>query len=265
MGSGYDQTSEPAGRAAAGSGPSACRGETGLRKRLPLLARRLHKWIALVVGVQALVWTLSGFYMVAIDLDFIHGDHLVREEAPRSLDPAELSDPLMAARAVPGATGVRLQRVHGRDVYVAAGPQGDVALDARTLDRLPRPTEADIRRIARERFNGPEPIVGAELLDEVPFEIRGRRAPLWRVQFEGWNEPTLYFSASTGELLTRRHRLWRVFDFLFGLHIMDYSEREDPNNLLLRVFSWGALTLMLTGAWLLLYSFARRRRRRSPA
>lgn len=234
-------------------------------KRAPLLARRLHKWIALVIGVQALVWSLSGFYMVAIDLDFIHGDHLVREEAPRSLDVAALGDPLFAARAVPGATGVRLHRVLGRDIYIAAGPHGDVALDARTLERLSRPTEADIRRIAGERFNGPEPIVGVELLDEVPFEIRGRRGPLWRVQFEGWNKPTLYFSASTGELLTRRHELWRVFDFLFGLHIMDYSDREDPNNLLLRVFSWAALTLMLTGAWLLLYSFPRRKRRRSAA
>lgn len=236
-----------------------------LSNRLPLLSRRLHKWIGLVVGVQLLVWTLSGFYMVVIDLDFIHGDHLIREEAPRSLEVAELGDPLLAVRAVPGATGVRLHRVLGRDVYIAAGPQGDVAMDARSLERLPRPTATDIRRIAQERFNGSEAIVGAELLEEVPFEIRGRRAPLWRVQFEGWNKPTLYVSASTGELLSRRHELWRVFDFLFGLHIMDYSERENPNNLLLRAFSWAALTLTLTGAWLLLYSFPRRKRRRGAA
>lgn len=240
-------------------------GKSKLNTRFPLLARRLHKWIALIVGVQAMVWTLSGFYMVVIDLDFIHGDHLVREETSRLLDVAALGDPLLAARAVPGATGVRLHRVIGRDIYIAAGPQGDIALDARSLERLPRPTEADIRRIAQERFNGSEPIVGAELLDEVPFEIRGRRAPLWRVEFEGWNKPTLYLSASTGELLSRRHELWRVFDLLFGLHIMDYSERENPNNMLLRIFSWAALTLTLTGAWLLLYSFPRRKRRRSAA
>lgn len=233
--------------------------------RLPLLARRLHKWMALVVGVQAMVWALSGFYMVAIDLDFIRGDHLVREEAPRSLDVAALGDPLLATRFVSGTTAVRLQRFLGRDVYIAAGPQGDVALDARSLERLQAPTEADVRRTARERFNGSEAIVGVELLDEVPFEIRGRRAPLWRVRFEGWDKPTLYFSASTGELLTRRHELWRVFDFLFGLHIMDYSERENPNNLLIRVFSWAALTVTLTGAWLLLYSFPRRKRRRRAA
>ena len=43
-----------------------------------LLSRSLHKWLALFVGLQLLVWAVTGFYMVAIDLDFIHGDSLVR-------------------------------------------------------------------------------------------------------------------------------------------------------------------------------------------
>ena len=46
--------------------------------RWPLLVRRTHKWLALVVGVQALLWTLTGFYMVAVHIDTIHGDNLVR-------------------------------------------------------------------------------------------------------------------------------------------------------------------------------------------
>ena len=43
-----------------------------------LLSRSVHKWLALFVGLQLLVWAVTGFYMVAIDLDFIHGDSLVR-------------------------------------------------------------------------------------------------------------------------------------------------------------------------------------------
>ena len=232
-----------------------------MKTSTPLIARRFHKWIALIIGVQALVWTLSGLYMVAIDLDFIHGDHLIKEETPQRLELSSLSDPLAAARSIPGATGVRLRRILGRSLYVVTAPDGPVVLDAGSLARVPSPGEEDIRRIARERLNGSEPITTVELRGEVPFEIRGRAAPLWRVQFEGWNKPTLYF-AVTGELLSRRHELWRIFDFLFGLHIMDYDERENPNNLLLRVFSWGALTLTLSGAWLLVYSFPKRKRRK---
>ncbi len=233
--------------------------------RAALTARRLHRWIGLVVGVQALVWTLSGLYMVAIDLDIIHGDHLIRTEAPRHARLGDVADPLRAARAVPGGDGVRLLWLGDRPVYAVSAPAGPVILDARTTAPVAPPTEDEIRSIAAERFNGDAGIVEVDLLQEVPFEIRGRTAPLWRVRFEGWNKPTLYFSATTGELLSRRHELWRVFDFLFGLHIMDYGERENPNNMLLRVFSWAALTLTLTGAWLLLYSFPRRRRRRPQA
>jgi hypothetical protein len=43
-----------------------------------LLSRSLHKWLALFVGLQLLVWAVTGFFMVAVDLDFIHGDSLVR-------------------------------------------------------------------------------------------------------------------------------------------------------------------------------------------
>ena len=43
-----------------------------------VIARNLHKWLGLLVGLQILIWLGSGLYMVAIDIDFIHGDTLVR-------------------------------------------------------------------------------------------------------------------------------------------------------------------------------------------
>src|SRR5215510_16355910 len=42
-----------------------------------LLSRSVHKWLTLFVGLQLLIWAITGFYMVAVDLDFIHGDSLV--------------------------------------------------------------------------------------------------------------------------------------------------------------------------------------------
>ena len=58
--------------------------------RWPLLVRRTHKWLALVVGVQALLWTLTGFYMVVVHIDTIHGDHLVRAPVTQPFDLAGL-------------------------------------------------------------------------------------------------------------------------------------------------------------------------------
>ncbi|HEY5613164.1 MAG TPA: hypothetical protein VIK70_06190, partial [Lysobacter sp.] len=59
-------------------------------------ARRAHKWIALVVGVQALLWMLSGLYMTVISIDIIHGDHL----AHASTRPLSASSPVMDPEAL---------------------------------------------------------------------------------------------------------------------------------------------------------------------
>jgi hypothetical protein len=47
------------------------------------------------------------------------------------------------------------------------------------------------------------------------------------------------------------------------LHIMDYDERTDVNNPLLRVATWSAFAMALSGAWLLIWSFQRRKRKKA--
>jgi hypothetical protein len=65
--------------------------------------------------------------------------------------------------------------------------------------------------------------------------------------------------------VTRRHRFWRWFDFLFMLHIMDYETRENVNNPLLRGATVLAATTAVSGLWLLYFSFRHKLRfRRKP-
>ena len=42
-----------------------------------VFARKTHKWIALIVGIQATIWLISGAYFTILDIDYIHGDHLI--------------------------------------------------------------------------------------------------------------------------------------------------------------------------------------------
>ena len=228
--------------------------------RVAVFARKAHKWLGLFVGAQVVVWSLSGLYMTAVHIDIIHGDHLVREAPPRGVDAAELADPLVLC-ARQQAAAVRLVWLRGRPAYALEGEKGSVLVDARTGVAVPAPTPEEIRSIALSRYTGDEPIASARLVTEVPGEIRGREPPLGRVEFANWNKPTFYLSPVTGELVSRRHELWRVFDFVWMLHIMDYDERENVNNPLLRAFTWAAVTLALSGAWLLFYAFPRKKRK----
>ena len=230
--------------------------------RLHIAARKTHKWLGLFVGLQIVIWSLSGLYMTVVHIDTIHGDHLIRQPAPRSVSAAELANPI-AVMAAYDARSVRLAWLRGRPIYVVKGDAGEVAVDARTGAVVQRPDQAEIRAMALAIYTGNDPIRSAALITEIPGEIRGRKPPLWRVEFDHWNKPTLYLSPFTGELVSRRHELWRIFDFVWMLHIMDYDERENVNNGLLRTFTWAAVIMALSGAWLLLYSFPRKKKKKA--
>ena len=213
------------------------------------------------MGVQALIWTLTGLYMTVVHIDIIHGDHFIRQAEARPVSLSEIVSPIQVATAAPDAQQVRLAWLLSRPVYIARTPAGEQLFDARSGERLASPSRDDIRRLAEHWFTGPERLVRLELITKIPGEIRGREPPLWRAEFDGWNKPTLYLSPATGQLLSRRHELWRIFDFFWMLHIMDYQTRDNVNNWLLRGFTLMAVTTVLSGAWLLWFAFPRKRRK----
>ena len=231
------------------------------------VSRLGHRWLALLVGWQLVAWTASGLYMVAVDLDFIHGDTLVRNVAP----PVRLDVPLAPLAAVRAGRGdltqidLRTLPDTGQPVYELRHARGVELVDAATARPMPPFDEARIRALAAAYYAGDGPIAAVRELAhaaEIPAEIRGRRAPLWRVDFDDFTATTLYLDPATGRLVTRRHRFWRWFDLLWSLHIMDYVEREDVNNPLLRVATPLALLLASFGLWLAFHSFGFLQRRR---
>ena len=79
------------------------------------------------------------------------------------------------------------------------------------------------------------------------------------MDFDDAGSTAFYVSPDDGSLITRRHTYWRIFDFAWMLHIMDYEERADVNNTLLRISAGLGLVLSVLGMWLLFFSFRRRR------
>ncbi len=226
-------------------------------------ARRTHKWVAWALGIQALLWMASGLYMTAISIDTIHGDHLVRPADTTALSPsvALLSADALAARH-PDMLSFKLKRFMGREVFEVREASGIAMLvDAQSGARV-GPLDIDAaRQLAVSHYVGTAPVEAVEWLDHAPQEVSTRPVPLWRVSFADRKETTLYLSPHTGELLAKRHDLWRWFDLFWMLHIMDYDTRDDINNWLLQLASWIGVAFSLTGVWLLFYSFRRRRGR----
>jgi hypothetical protein len=227
------------------------------------VSRSLHKWLALLVGAQALAWIVSGFYMVVVDLDFIHGDTLVRNlRTPPP--PAAAWHPLGEVRARhPGIEQIRIKGLPGfsQPLYELRTADGLVLLDATSGEAVSPLGRGEVQALALQYYAGSGAPAGLELLEgEALLEIQSHRLPLWRAGFDDWHQTTLYIHPASGELVTRRHRAWRWFDALWMLHIMDYDTRSDVNNLALRIATVAGLVFTASGAWLLWFSFRRRAR-----
>lgn len=222
--------------------------------------RRTHKWIGLIVGVQALLWMISGLYMVVVPLDVIHGDHLAHVVTEPLKPNASRIGQAKLAELHPGITSVRLKNMLGKEVYEIRQGTAAAIIDAATGTKLSPLDRDTIAALAGESHVGEGEISGIEWVTKAPSEVGKRPVPLWAVHYEEAGDTTLYFSPHTGDLVARRHNLWRIFDFVWMLHIMDYDTRDDVNNTLLRIASMTGLLFALSGAWLLLYSFTRRKR-----
>lgn len=227
------------------------------------LAYKLHKWLGLLIGLQVLIWLSTGLYMVVVSLDFIHGDPLVKNMQKALVVPTavDLSIEDMLTQ-YPTASSIGLRSVMGKVFYSVSTPGKHYLIDPATNAVVSPLGEQLARDIAVFHFNGDDPVIAATLItSDPPGEIGARQLPLWRVDFADRYSTTFYIDPDNGRLVTRRHQYWRIFDFLWMLHIMDYVDRDDVHNLLLKSAQIIGLTFVLSGFWLLYFRLKPRRKK----
>lgn len=217
------------------------------------LMRIAHKWLGLLIGLQFLLWVGSGLVMSLLDMHKVHG---LNSRAPAPAARPWIADALPVGRVL--AAGGPADRIASGwldqlPVYRLSLGKRSWLLDARDGRRV----EVDAARAARlaaASYKGDMPMLAPQLLLSTP-EVRGHEGRVWRIHVLDADTTTIYVSAQTGEVLPHRNSTWRLFDFFWMLHIMDYRERTDFNHPLV-VSSAGAGVLMtLGGLWLLVATF----------
>ncbi len=190
----------------------------------------------------------------------VRGDHLLQTPAASSVDlsqidlkriAAEINEPVLSAKIKPWLkqTVVAIKTQHNNLLFDAQSAQ-PITIDAQQVSDI----------LSTQLKPGHQTVSKMQLLETVPNEARGRNAPLWQVQLEGSENARIYISAQTGEIVAKRTDRWRLFDFMWMLHIMDYDDRENFNHPLLYLTALSALVFTLTGFVLLFFSLRRKRK-----
>ena len=129
--------------------------------------------------------------------------------------------------------------------------------DSASGEKLSPIDEATARQVAKKYYLGSETIKTMTLVREKVSEYRGRY-PVWRADFDNTEDTSFYIAPENGKLVAKRGLLWRIYDFLWMLHIMDYKERENFNNWWLILVAGLAVFVSLTGLVLIKSSFRKR-------
>lgn len=231
--------------------------------KLAQVASWLHKWLALLIGVQVLLWIVSGAFFAIFPIEQVRSEHRIAEQHHAALDLASLATPAEIAALLPEQPmRITYERgVRGEAFAVAEfHERAPVLVDAAARRVVSPLDEAAARAIAHAYIEGTPPIRSARLVSEGNPEYRGQ-LPAWRVDFEDREGLAVYVAADTGRVGARRSDLWRVYDALWALHIMDWRDHENFNTGLLIVAAIASLIMAIFGVVLIPYRFGWLRRR----
>jgi hypothetical protein len=214
--------------------------------RIWRIIQTTHRWLGLFLAAQVLIWMTSGVIMSWFPIERVRGETAASIAAPIELAAKGYFPPGGVIADNESATDVRLKIWLGRPVYVVTGENGRALYDADTGQKLSPLGQEMARKIAESDFRGEGDIARLTLMNNPPAEYRGP-SPVWRAEFSDADQTRLYISPETGDVLARRNRVWRLYDFFWMLHIMDYEERENFNNPLIRVFAATGFLFALSG------------------
>ena len=230
--------------------------------------RKTHRWLGLLLGIQFIMWTIGGLYFSWSDMDEVHGD-FQKKTVPllpsniSLISPTVVLDSIKQMHAIDSIVSIQLIDILGKPYYqiqcVSAAIKGSGSehsmkgmnhlADAVTGSLRGPLTKEEAIQVAAYRFNGETQLKSVERLTSTNnhHEYRENPLPAYAVTFHHPSNTTVYVSSELGTVQKYRNDKWRVFDFLWMMHTMDYQGRDNFGNILLRAFSIFGLFTVASG------------------
>ena len=211
---------------------------------MKFLVRKTHKYLSILISIQLLLWTISGIYFAFNQIELVRGEQY-RLPQVFSVDLSKVNVFLDSVKSI------QVARRFGEEILIVRKEAGTeyLNLEGVALEKLSREQAISIV----SRVTSLTPSVAEEINDPEPgSEYRGRNLPLFKVttQDQENDEINVYVDAISGQVVAIRSEQWRLWDLMWGLHIMDWEARDEINNWLLKLFSVLALISSLTGVFI---------------
>jgi ferredoxin len=234
--------------------------------------KKIHKWVALIVFVQLLIWLVSGFLLGKVDHSKAAGRNTISQASNKNVAFTEqLIDIQDILKDYPLAKHIELLSLSDMPVYrvrIAAGTHSYqrsnyALLDASkgTLINFLQPETGSgyhniIYDIAQGSYKKPLNTPVLKLLMPPIEDLPRERNPVWQIDTQDSDNTHIYVRANTAQLIAHVNDETRWRDLLLMLHFMDYLQEGSFNNIFIKILGFFTFILSATGLWWI-YSLAR--------
>lgn len=194
--------------------------------------RSLHRYLSIFIAIQLLLWTVSGIYFAFNKIELIRGEQY----------------------RLPTNVEYRIFDRLGQQI-IASNKDGNIVYRTYPEGNMLEKLSVEEAKLIASIKTSLEPVSAILLTESLPgSEYRGRSLPIYQITTTSKDDTNIYLDPLSGDVLAIRSDSWRMWDFLWSLHIMDYDQRDNINNFLLRIFSILALVSSISGILLFFFS-----------
>ena len=208
---------------------------------MKLIVRNTHKYLSFFISIQLLLWTISGIYFAFNKIENVRGEQY-RLQSPSNYSFKNIEF------EIPYATSAVVRKRLDKTIVAASTKAGMRYFDE-AGDPLKKISFDEAKKIVVKNTLL-KPIAVEEINESKKgSEYRGRELPIYKVITHNANDKEInaYLNIFSGDIVAIRSAQWRIWDLMWGFHIMDWQERDNIDNMLLKIFSILALISSLSG------------------
>jgi len=208
---------------------------------MKLIVRNVHKYLSFFISVQLLLWTASGIYFSFNKIELVRGEqYRLTNFSDINLEEIDFN--------IPKTSNLEIKKRLDKTILILSSDSGTSYLnsDGTSLDKI----SSEMAMLLVKQNTTLIPIEAEEITSQKDgSEYRGRALPLIKVISKNEEDKLInvYLNIYSGDVTAIRSMQWKIWDVMWGFHIMDWQERDNIDNLFLKIFSILALVSSISG------------------
>lgn len=202
--------------------------------KFPSLAK-LHKWLAVLVFIQVVIWLGTGLFFNLMDHDKARGNQYRTQPAKVKVDSSRLIEPKQVLTQIEKGSkqtvnSIKLIQLLSTPYYRVNHYQGlykhfynQHSLVNTYSGKKLLIDDGIAKQIAKQSYSGNGVISKIQRLTPPIEDFLKEQNPVWQVNFADEVNTSVYIEVSSGRVVGHSNDDKRFVDLFFMLHFMDYG------------------------------------------